>query len=93
MKTIQEKVEWISFLHKQNLNGRETEDELFEAGILAGIEETEVDRDEFAIGFAEWCINYTYHKSFNVWIKNNNYKTEAFTNKELLEIYKKAKGL
>ena len=26
-----ERVEYISFLHKQNLNGRETEDELFEA--------------------------------------------------------------
>ena len=37
-----ERVEYISFLHKQNLNGRETEDELFEAGILAGIEETEI---------------------------------------------------
>lgn len=36
-----ERVEYISFLHKQNLNG-ETEDELFEAGILAGIEETEI---------------------------------------------------
>ena len=36
-----ERVEWISIMHKQNLNGRETEDELFEAGILAGIEETE----------------------------------------------------
>jgi hypothetical protein len=35
------RVEYISFLHKQNLNGRETEDELFEAGINAGIEETE----------------------------------------------------
>ena len=57
MKTIEEKVEWISFLHKQNLNGRETEDELFETGILAGIEETEVDRDEFAVEFIKWCEN------------------------------------
>lgn len=38
--THQEKVEWYSVLHKQNLNGRETEDQLFEAGISAGIEET-----------------------------------------------------
>ena len=35
-----DRIEWISMMHKQNLNGRETEDELFEAGILAGIEET-----------------------------------------------------
>ena len=39
--SLEERVEYIAFLHKQNLNGRETEDELFEAGILAGIEETE----------------------------------------------------
>lgn len=38
--TIEQRVEWASIMHKQNLNGRETEDELFEAGILAGIEET-----------------------------------------------------
>lgn len=40
-ETLEKRVEYIAFLHKQNLNGRETEDELFEAGILAGIEETE----------------------------------------------------
>jgi hypothetical protein len=40
-ETFQERVDYISFLHKQNLNGRETEDQLFEAGIIAGIEETE----------------------------------------------------
>lgn len=38
--SLEERVEWIALIHKQNLNGRETEDELFEAGILAGIEET-----------------------------------------------------
>jgi hypothetical protein len=40
-ETFQERVDYISFLHKQNLNGRETEDQLFEAGIMAGMEETE----------------------------------------------------
>ena len=49
--------------------------------------------DDFAIGFAIWCVDYTYHKSFDVWIKNNNSKAEKFTRKELLEIYKKEKGL
>ena len=39
-ETLEERIQHIAFLHKQNLNGRETEDELFEAGILAGIEET-----------------------------------------------------
>ena len=56
-KTIEEKVEWYAMLHKQNLNGRETEDELFEAGILAGIEETLEEKDEFAIEFAEWSVS------------------------------------
>jgi len=40
-ETFWERVDYISFLHTQNLNGRETEDELFKAGIIAGIEETE----------------------------------------------------
>jgi len=94
-KTLQEKVEYISFLHKQNLNGRESEDELFELGIQAGIEETEEDRDEFAIEFAEWCCS-RYTKLHSVWCPifgdqrdKNNWKTT----KELLEIYKKEKGL
>ncbi len=30
---LKERVEYISFLHKQNLNGRESEDELFELEI------------------------------------------------------------
>ena len=56
-KTHQEKIEWYSVLHKQNLSGRETEDELFELGISAGIKETEELQDEFAIEFAEWiCL-------------------------------------
>lgn len=36
--TLEKRVEWISMMHKQNLNGRETEDELFEAGIIAGLD-------------------------------------------------------
>lgn len=73
-QTIEEKVQWCAMLHKQNLNGRETEDELFEAGILAGIEETEELRDEFAIEFVEWIIRGKIRK-------------------ELLEMFKKEKGL
>ena len=39
-ETLEERVRYIAFLHKQNLSGRESEDEVFEIGILAGIEET-----------------------------------------------------
>jgi Na+/phosphate symporter len=35
------RLDYISFLHKQNLNGRETEDELFELGIKCALEEVE----------------------------------------------------
>ena len=35
------RLEYISLLHKQNLNGRETEDELFELGIKCALEEVE----------------------------------------------------
>jgi hypothetical protein len=94
-KTLKERIQYISFLHKQNLNGRETEDELFEAGIEAGIEEEEEDRNEFAIGFGEWISNNRnnlkahqteilwHHCSIEMWI----------TTKELLQIYKKEKEL
>jgi hypothetical protein len=78
-KTHQEKIEWYSVLHKQNLNGRETEDELFELGISAGIEETEELQDEFAIKFAYWCE----------WRNDRAFKTYE----ELLEIYKKENQL
>jgi hypothetical protein len=40
--------------------------------------------EEFAIGFVEWVIKKEYH--IDIWIKNNS-------TKELLEIYKKEKGL
>lgn len=35
------RADYISFLHKQNLNGRETEDEFFELGIKCALEEVE----------------------------------------------------
>ena len=40
-ETLEERINYISTLHLQNLNGRETDDEIFEAGIEAGIKETE----------------------------------------------------
>jgi hypothetical protein len=48
--------------------------------------------DEFAIGFAEWVgqntINYSSGK-----FRMKTLKPTLFTSKELLEIYKKEKGL
>ena len=56
-------------------------------------DESEKISDDFAIGFAEWVENYTYHKKYNFWIKNDSLTVEKTTAKELLEIYKKEKGL
>ena len=83
-QTIEEKVEWYAMLHKQNLNGRETEDELFEAGILAGIEETEeiMYSDEEVID----SIQYTINNFFNG-------KLAGLNSKEIFEQFKKEKGL
>jgi len=50
-------------------------------------------QDEFAIGFAEFSINYNYHPMHKVWIKFDKMANEKFTTQELLEIYKKEKGL
>jgi hypothetical protein len=49
--------------------------------------------DEFAIGFAEFLINYNYHPMHKVWIRYDKMANEKFTTIELLEIYKKQKGL
>jgi hypothetical protein len=74
-----DRVEWISMMHKQNLNGRESEDELFEAGISAGIEETE----ELTIEFAEWLRDDKLNTEF--WYKE-------ITVKELYEIFKRERN-
>ena len=49
--------------------------------------------EEFAIGFAEWCVVYCnpIFPNKNEWIHNKTKK--AFATQELLEIYKKEKGL
>lgn len=53
---FEERIQYIAFLHKQNLNGRETEDKLFEAGILAGIEETEEQMFDVMQQYAAFCV-------------------------------------
>ncbi len=46
--------------------------------------------DEFAIGFAEWISLKGYKSYSNGWA---NFNTKAVNETELLEIYKKEKGL
>jgi len=51
--------------------------------------------DDYAIGFAEWCIYYR-EKNRNVYgdiLHSLSKYDETYTTKELLEIYKKEKGL
>jgi hypothetical protein len=57
------------------------------------VEECEQIADDFAIGFAEFLINYNYHPIHKVWIRYDKMANEKYTTKELLEIYKKEKGL
>jgi len=45
--------------------------------------------DDFAIGFAEWI----WGNCFNIYNDRFLYKDDEYKTKELLEIYKKEKGL
>lgn len=56
-------------------------------------DECEQIADEFAIGFAEWCDNegYTQVNNLSLWKSLDDEKGKY--SKELLEIYKKEKGL
>ena len=51
----------------------------------------EVIADEFAIGFAEW-LRENYYDNGELWIEWNS-DDNTYSSKELLEIYKKEKGL
>jgi hypothetical protein len=64
---------------------------LVKAVFLDGAEYQREKQDEFAIGFAEWIRKETYyeHLTKEFIYKRNVYASE----KELLEIYKKEKGL
>jgi hypothetical protein len=50
-------------------------------------------QDEFAIGFAEWLANSYYSYNFGIKMFQHRNKEIYKTTKELLEIYKKEKGL
>jgi hypothetical protein len=78
-----DRVEWILMMHKQNLNGRETEDELFEAGIKAGIEETE----EIMVEFGIFCLDYDYHPKYQIWVKREGIGKNRLTSSELLLLF------
>ena len=53
------------------------------------IKEYEQIADDFAIGFAEWILG----NCFNIYNDRFLYKDDEYKTKELLEIYKKEKGL
>lgn len=85
-----ETVEWIAMMHKQNLNGRETEDELFEAGIEAGIEETK----KFIMEFAIFCSSYIYDSQKKAWYLRYSFQNfpKHYTHEEILEIFNQVKN-
>lgn len=56
-----------------------------EAGRFA--DESIILVNEFAIGFAEFSINYNYHPMHKVWIRYDKMINEKFTTKQLLKIY------
>ena len=75
---IEYRIEYVSTLYKQNLNGRESEDEIFKEGIRAGIEETEEDMPNVIEKMWNQYRNITNNDdawSFKEWI------IEQFTNK------------
>jgi hypothetical protein len=77
--TLKEKFDWY-------LSGGEKCQESEECATIA---------DEYAIDFAEWCIYYR-EKNRNIYgqiLHSLSKYDETYTTKELLEIYKKEKGL
>ena len=61
-------------------------------------EESKIDRceqiaDNYVIGFAEWCDDKASQISHGEWTNFLPNAKNCLTSKELLEIYKKEKGL
>jgi hypothetical protein len=53
----------------------------------------EIIADEFAIEFAIFSKDYSYHSSFKVWVDSFNLLGERFTSQQLKAKFKKEKGL
>ena len=71
---------------RQNLTGHLSDDKTqVDVNIAAKIAE------EFAIGFAHFLAEHTYSCYESGW--SNDFGNKELTTKELLEIYKKEKGL
>ena len=49
--------------------------------------------DEFAIDFTIFSKDYTYHSSYNIWLDSFNFLGEKFTSQQLIEKFKKERGL
>lgn len=60
---------------------------------LKELQRLEIVAEDYAIDFAEFSINYNYHPTHKVWIRHDKMANEKYSTKELLEIYKKVKGL
>lgn len=56
-------------------------------------EELEEIADEYAIDFAIFSKDYTYHSSHKVWVDSFNILGERFTSQQLKVKFKKEKGL
>ena len=57
--------------------------------VPSDLDKLEQIADDFAIGFAEWI----WGNCFNIYNDRFLYKDDEYKTKELLEIYKKEKGL
>lgn len=76
------------------LNGK-LKDVKFRISLPDELVTTQKEVDQFSIKFAEWCAFYIY-KSRNVFGDMLHAKSkydDMYTSKELLEIFKKEKGL
>ena len=70
MNQIQKRVEEICLYELQNLNGRESDEEIFKAGILAGLQNSYSEEDILKAS----QYGYEYHQNINFpntsWEKN-----------------------
>jgi hypothetical protein len=85
MTTVQWLQEALSLTFEQEMK--------FEGLFQQAKEMEKQQQDEFAIEFAEWLANSYYSYNFGIKMFEHRNKEIYKTTKELLEIYKKEKGL